>query len=221
LKEKLKTDADEAEKNFPKAAQSARDLADKIGEVRMPSLAQQATGQMLAGNGEKSFQSADRLRSEMEKLFGECQGGNCPNPGELDNYLKLQRGMKPGNNFAQMGRSKKPGLGKGQNPGFMPGQGTSGSSGYAVQDGSKVDVMGNEFKPSHNSATAKQTARAGKGQGTLAAAPGASDTDKPDAVKGLNPVNRQSGAVASETLVEEYNDVVENYFKAITTKKKP
>jgi len=27
--------------------------------------------------------------------------------------------------------------------------------------------------------------------------------------------------VASEAVIEEYNDVVESYFKAITTKKKP
>jgi histone H3/H4 len=38
-------------------------------------------------------------------------------------------------------------------------------------------------------------------------------------MKGLNPVNRQSAANASEAVIEEYSDVVENYFKAITTKK--
>jgi hypothetical protein len=37
-------------------------------------------------------------------------------------------------------------------------------------------------------------------------------------LKGLNPVNRQSGANSAEAVMEEYNDVVENYFKAITTK---
>ena len=57
--------------------------------------------------------------------------------------------------------------------------------------------------------------------GALAGTTAAADPDKADVLKGLNPVNRQSGAVASETVIEEYNDVVENYFKAITTKKKP
>jgi hypothetical protein len=47
---------------------------------------------------------------------------------------------------------------------------------------------------------------------------GKTEIEKSDAMKGLNPVNRQSGAVASETVLEEYNDVVENYFKAITTR---
>ena len=221
LGDKLQEDAKTAEKLFPKASASGRNLAKKIEESRMPPLARDATGQMLAGNGEGSFRSADRLRGEMEKLFGECKGGNCPGGNELDQYLKLQRSMPPGKNFAQMSRSKKfglpgkPGLGLGQGEGMM------GNSGYAVADGSKLDVMGNEFKPSRNSATAKQSARMGKGAGALAGIGSAGETDKPDVLKGLNPVNRQSGAVATEAGVEEYHDVVEGYFKAITTRKKP
>src|SRR6185437_64155 len=116
LRDQLKTDAAAAEKLFPKAAQSGRDLADKIGQNRLKPLADQAAGQMLAGNGEQSFDTADRLRGEMEKMFGQCQSGNCPNAGELDNYLRLQK-MTPGSTFAQMARSRKFGLGKGQGDG--------------------------------------------------------------------------------------------------------
>jgi hypothetical protein len=222
LGDKLREDAKTAEKLFPKAAASGRNLAKKIEETRMPPLARDATSQMLAGNGEGSFRSADRLRGEMEKLFGECKGGgNCPGGDELDQYLKLQRSMPPEKNFAQMSRSKKFGLpGKpGRGPG--EGEGMMGSSGYAVADGSKLDVMGNEFKPSRNSATARQSARMGKGAGEIAGIGSAGEIDKPDVIKGLNPVNRQSGAVATEAGVEEYHDVVEGYFKAITTRKKP
>ena len=50
---------------------------------------------------------------------------------------------------------------------------------------------------------------------------GSADVAKADVMKGLNPVNRQSGAVASETVLEEYSALVDNYFKAITTKEKP
>jgi hypothetical protein len=221
LGKKLREDAKAAEDLFPKAAKSGRDLADNMEKLRLQPLAEQATGQMLAGNGERSFRLAERLRSEMEKLFSECKGGNCPGGEELDAYLKLQRGMNPGKNFAQMSRSRKFGIGKGRGLAFAMGQGQSGSSGYAVMDGSKLAVMGNEFMPSRSSATGKQPSRVGKGAGALAGNPGGLDTDKPDSLKGLNPVNRQSGAVASETVIEEYDDVVESYFKAITTKKKP
>ena len=121
MQQKLRDDAKAAEKLFPKAAQSGRDLADQIGEHRLEPLANQATGQMLAAVGDQSFQLADRLRGEMEKLFGQCQGGNCPSGNELDSYLRLQR-MSPGNNFAQMARSRKFGFGNGPRPGRRDGR---------------------------------------------------------------------------------------------------
>jgi hypothetical protein len=217
LQGKLRDDAKAAEKLFPKAAQSGRDLANQISEHRIEPLAEQATGQMLAGDGEQSFQLADRLRGEMEKLFGECQGGNCPSGNELDAYLKLQR-MNPGSNFAQMGRSRKLGFGKGRGQASGMGEGMMGTSGYAVMDGSSMDVLGNESSARNGNAAARQSSRFGKGAGALAAG-GKGVAGQPDVIKGLNPVNRNSGANSSEAVIEEYNDVVESYFKAITTKK--
>ena len=217
LQQKLRDDAKAAEKLFPKAAQSGRDLADKIGEHRLEPLAEQATGQMLAGAGDQSFQLADRLRGEMEKLFGQCQGGNCPSGNELDSYLQLQR-MNPGNNFAQMSRSRKFGFGNGRGQAGGKGEGQAGTSGYAAVDGSTLNVMGNESSVRNGNAAARQSSRYGKGSGTLAA-DNRGEPGNPDVMKGLNPVNRQSGAVSSETVIEEYNDLVDSYFKAITTKK--
>ena len=217
LQDKLRDDAQAAEKLFPKAAQSGRDLADKISAQRMEPLAEQTTGQMLAGDGEQSFQLADRLRGEMEKLFGECSGGNCPSGDELDSYLKLQR-KHPGNSFAQMARSRKFGFGKGRGEAGGTGEGMMGTSGYAVMDGSSLNVLGNESSARNGSAAARQSSRYGKGAGKFAASSGG-EAGKPDVLKGLNPVNRQSAAAASEADIEEYNDVVENYFKAITIKK--
>jgi hypothetical protein len=217
LQDKLREDARAAEKLFPKAASSGNDLAKQIGEHRLQPLAEQATSQMLAANGEQSFGIAERLRGEMEKMFGQCQGGNCPSSNELDDYLKLQR-MNPKQNFAQMARSRKFGFGFGRGRAAGQGEGASGTSGSVMTDGSMPDVMGNETSAHSGSKASRQSSRFGKGAGALAGT-GNGEISKPDAMKNLNPVNRQSGAVASETVVEEYNDVVENYFKAITTKK--
>jgi molybdopterin converting factor small subunit len=216
LQAKLRDDARAAEKNFPKAAQSGRDLADKIGTQRMKPLAVQTTIEMLAGDGEKSFLLADRLRGEMEKLFGECRGGNCPSGDELDNYLKLQR-KNPGNNFAQLARSRKFGFGKGHGWAGQ-GEGQAGSSGYAITDGASPSVMGNEAAAKKGNAAARQAGKNGQGSGP-ATAGGRGEIGQADVLNGLNPVNRQSAAAASEAVSEEYRAVVENYFKAITTKK--
>ena len=216
LQDKLRDDAKAAEKLFPKAARSGSDLADQIGERRLQPLASQATGEMLAANGEQAFGLADRLRGEMEKMFSECQDGNCPSCNELDGYLKLQH-LNPKQNFAQMSRSRKFGLGQGRGKAGQ-GEGQMGTSGYAMRDGSNPSVLGNETSTRNGSKTARQSSRFGKGSGTLAGG-GSGAAEKSDAMKNLNPVNRQSGAVASETVIEEYNTVVESYFKAITTKK--
>ena len=76
-------------------------------------------------------------------------------------------------------------------------------------------------RDSRGSATARQPSRLGRGTGGLAGGTTASEMDKPDVVTGLNPVNRQSGSVVSEALIEEYSAVVEGYFKAITTRNPP
>jgi hypothetical protein len=216
LRDKLRDDAKAAEKQFPKAAQSGRDLADQIGQRRLQPLAEDATGQMLAANGEPSFDLAERLRGEMEKLFGQCQGGNCPSGNELDTYLKLQR-MNPKQNFAQMSRSRKFGSPSGRGRAGGKGEGSMGSSGYAMTDGSMPNVLGNETSVPTGAKSARTSSRFGKGKGELAGG-GNGEIGKSDALKNLHPVNRQSGAVASETVIEEYNDVVENYFKAITAR---
>ncbi len=222
VEQKLREDAKAAAKLFPKAAQSGHDLADKINELRLGPLARQATGQMLAGNGDRSFRLAERLRGEMDKLFTEAQGGNCPSCEELDGYLTLQRGMKPGNNFSQMARSRKGGqnLGRARGQGMAQGQGQTGSSGYAVLDDSIADVMGNETHAQRGSATARQSSRLGKGLAAPSDTHAATDAQTADVVKNLNPVNRQSGAVSPEALIEEYSDLVDSYFKTITTRKK-
>jgi hypothetical protein len=221
LEKKLRADAAAAEDLFPKAAQSGRDLADAVRDLRLRTLAQQATAAMLAAKGESSFQVADRLRGEMQNLFGECQaGGNCPSAGELDQYLRLVRSLNPGRNFDQMAQNRtfRPGEGMGLGPAM--GMGASGSSGYAVMSAAPLDVLGNE-QFGGRGATARPSDRIGRA-GTLAVA-GAGDPDvsEPHALDQLERVDRESGAVVTETLMDEYSDVVDSYFRAITTRRAP
>ena len=215
LRKKLSEDSKAAHALFPKASRSGEDLADQIGGNLMEPLAGQATEQMLAGNGDQSFQIADRLRAAMERLFSQCQAGNCPGNGELDSYLRLKQ-LMPGGNFSQMSRSRNFGLGRGFGMGDS-GDGMNGSSGYAVMDGSNMSVLGNEsFAGNRNDS--RQSTPYGRGAGSIPLNTRGQPGD-PDLVSGLNPVNRHSAANASETTIEEYNTVVDGYFKAITTGK--
>jgi ElaB/YqjD/DUF883 family membrane-anchored ribosome-binding protein len=216
LEQKLRSDSKDAQKLFPKAAQSAKDLADKMQDARMQALADQATGKMLAGEGESSFQLSDRLRSEMEKLFGECQSQGGQQQEELDTYLKLQRGMNPGRTFSQMMQSHKFGNGQGKSQGMAMGTGAGqrGTSGFAVMEGPSMGVLGNESFVSQGEA--RQTG--GNGRSHEKPRPGNQNAsfEKPDAVNGVKPVNRKSEAVTSESTVDQYSDIVDQYFKKIS-----
>jgi hypothetical protein len=213
LEEKLRDDSKNADKLFPKAAKSAKDLANKMEDARMNPLAQKATDMMLAAKGEDSFQLSDRLRSEMEKLFGECKSQGGQQGEEMDAYMKLQKKMNPGKSFGQMMQSHKFGNGKGQGQGQGMGTGSAGTSGYAVMEGPNMGVLGNESFVSKGEAKT-----GGNGKGQEKPKPGGEQVglDKPDVMKGVNPVNRKSEAVTSESTVEEYSDIVDQYFKAIT-----
>ena len=110
---KLSDDSEAAKEKFPKAAQSARDLSDRMADLRLGAMANQATEAMLAGRGDNGAQLASRLSGELEKLFSTCQSQGGQMSGELDQYLNLSRsGMKPGNSFKQMMQNRKLGNGK-------------------------------------------------------------------------------------------------------------
>ena len=169
LQDKLRDDAKAAEKLFPKAAQSGRDLADKSSERRLHPLAEQATSQMLAGNGDQSFNLADRLRGEMEKMFGECQGGNCPSRDELDSLFAIaahesRQQFRPDVAQPEISASARAAAGQRQ------GEGAMGTSGYAVMDGRAMNVMGNESIRPTAAVLLAQSSRFGKGAGGLAGA---------------------------------------------------
>jgi hypothetical protein len=212
VEQKLWEDGKAAEAKFPKAAESAKEMANQMGDLKFQILAKKATSEMLAGNGSNGANLAENLRSEMEKMFSKCNGKEGEMGNELDQYLSIQRGMTPGKNFKQMMQTRK--FGNGSKPGFSPGKGNGGSDGYAVTMGENPNVLGNETRLSES-----EKAKA-SGNGKNKTPPNAEDAkvelDKPDVVQGVNAVNRESEAVQGETSIEQYSDLVEKYFKALT-----
>ena len=68
---------------------------------------------------------ADRLRSEMEKMFSECQGGNCPPSNELDALFEIAA-HEPGQQFRADVAQPEIRLRPGTRPGRRPGRGRDG-----------------------------------------------------------------------------------------------
>jgi hypothetical protein len=210
---KLWEDGQMARQKFPKAAQSAADISGALKDMRLPALAAQGTEAMLAGRGDQGAQIAGRIRDQLEKLFGQCksQGGGMSN--ELDQYLSLNRGMNPGSNFEQMMQCRKFGSGNRPGNGMGKGPGGMGQGGYAVISGQNPRVMGNETSIS---SSGKQPGAQGRSQQAPIIERPEVSVEKADVVKDVNALNRESDAIQSETTIEQYSDLVEKYFNAIT-----
>lgn len=211
LEQKMWEDGKAAQTKFPKAAQSAQSIAQQMGDLKLQTLANQATGEMVAGNGSNGAALAENLRGEMEKLFTQCNAKDGQMNSELDQYLSIQRGLNPHASFQQMMQCHKFGTGSKLGTG---GQGYDGRNGFAIINGQNPNVLGNEALPSstdkaQNDSNGKSTTAPNVVKPEVA-------LDKNDVVKGVNPLNRESEAVQSETIIHQYSDLVDQYFKAIT-----
>ena len=211
----LAEDGKAAMEKFPKAGRSAQNLAQKMEDLRLSSYAGRAMDAMLSGHGDQGSQLAQQISTEMDKMFSGCNG-TCPNMNsELDQYLKIQRGMNPGRNFKQMMQSRK--FGSGGKPGSGMGQGQTGidgTGGYAMEAAPESPVLGNESRPSGS-----RSRRAGdKGHSQQIAEPNTAGAaiGETDVLKDVKAATRDSEATQGESSFEQYRDIVDRYFKSIT-----
>jgi ElaB/YqjD/DUF883 family membrane-anchored ribosome-binding protein len=215
VEQKLWEDGKAAKEKFPKAGGSAQEIAVKMGDLKLQTLADRATEQMLAGNGPTGSQLAEHLRGEMEKLFTQCNSKGDVMNDEVDQYMSIQRSMQPGKTFSQMMQSHRFGQGS-KSGGGMSGNG--GMNGQAVITGANARVLGGESALS-NDRDSKASGN-GKNNTPPSAAEAPPSLDKPDVVHGVNAVNRESEAIQGESTIDQYSDIVEKYFKALTKEPK-
>jgi hypothetical protein len=213
LSKKLKKDAEAAKEKLPEAAASAEKLAEAIDEASMPGLARQAAQSMLESKAADSHAQADKLREEMERLMEDAaQPGQQGLAMGLDRALRLQRGMNPGDSFRQMMLSNKfRGLpGEGGNADGMGGMMAMGAmdgnpmllGGESLMDGPIADAI------------------AGRGDGGGQGSPGAPTAriDRPDLSNVNQPSARRTGTPDSGTLLLQYENIADAYFRRLTTK---
>jgi hypothetical protein len=215
VEQKLWEDGKAAMEKFPKAGKSAQEISQKMGDLKLQTLADRTTEQMLAGNGPTGSQLAENLRGEMEKLFTQCNAKDGMMSDELDQYMSIQRSMKPGKTFGQMMQSHRFGQGSKSGNGMT---GNGGKDGQAIITGENANVLGGESALS-NDRDSKANGN-GKNRATPSGASASASLDKPDVVHGVNAVNRESEAVQGEATIDQYSDIVEKYFKALTKEPK-
>ena len=212
LTQKLRHDADAAQENFPDAATSARQLADQIDAAAMPGLARDAAKNMLDARAQDAHAQAQKLYEEMDKLFCDtCQPGQQGLGNALDQALRLQRGMNPGNSLQQMLLS--------QNFRPLPGQGgaaagAGGSMAASPTDGQPM-LLGGESLSDGPIASAISGTGDGAGQG-LGSGPTAS-IDRADLANVDTESARRTSTPGTTTLLMEYETLADAYFRRLTT----
>jgi len=211
LQQKLREDAANAQEHFPKAAESANRLAGAMQDARLEPLAQLSAESMLSGNGAQSWRRADRLRQELEALCQQCEGAPGQMQAELDSYLR-PRMMSGGQTFQQMMQSRRFRMGSMG----MFAQGRQGQGGYMMA-GQPMDVMGGEGDV--------MSSLQGDGAESERPAPATQDADaeyvldEADTLDRIEAANPESAAIRTELVLEEYRELVDQYFESITRRK--
>ncbi|MDQ8190734.1 DUF4175 family protein [Roseibacillus persicicus] len=214
LQEDLKRHADAAEEDFPKAAQSARDLAEAIGDDNLPGLGRTSSQSMLRGEGNDSHSQATHLKEEMEKYLSEC--GSCQGSGqsELDQYLQMAMGSQPGQNFQQMMDSLCFGMGKQGGSGM----GSGGSMATGIMPGQQMGLMGGRALIQ---GPIGRALAGGPGSQGRFGTPGTevAKVDGTEADRGSTHSTRSTSTPESQGLLQEYQNLTEAYFRTLTQSK--
>lgn len=216
LARRLQHNAEAAEEAFPEAASSARQLANAIDAAGMPGLARDAAADMLGARAADGHGRAERLHQAMEDLF---EDGTPPGHGDfanaLDGALRLQRGINPGDSLRQMMLSRlfRP----------LPGEGgaAAGAGGHmasSATDGNPM-LLGGESLMDGPIAQSLSGTGDGAGQG-LAAGPTAA-IDRPDIAAVDSESARRTDTPSASTLLMQYEDIADAYFRRLTTRGNP
>ncbi len=208
LEKKLRHDGEKGAEKFPEAAASATQLADSIES--MPGLAREAASSMLLGKAPEGHSQAQNLFEEMDELFEDAQQGQQQAGEGLDRALRLQRGMKPGDSLRQMLLSKNFRPLPGQN-----GQGAGGMMASAMLNGTSL-LLGGE------SLLDGPIARSipGKGDRPGEGMPGGPIAKIDPAAPPENTLDsaRRTSTPGASTLLLEYENIADAYFRRLTTK---
>ncbi len=213
LTDKLRHDAEAAKEKFPEAADSANELADQMEAAGLPGLARGAAQNLLDAKAGEGHAQAKNLHDEMDRLLGdEGQNGQQEMAGALDQALKGRRGMKPGDSFRQMMMSK--------NFRPLPGQGQSGFGQGGFMANSAMNgvpqLLGGETLM--NGSIAESISGRGDQGGTGMPGAPTAKLDTPDASKADQQSARRTTTPGSSTLLMEYENIADAYFRRLTTK---
>ncbi|MEN9361554.1 MAG: hypothetical protein RL095_3089 [Verrucomicrobiota bacterium] len=216
IPDSLRANAELAQDVFPKAAESALEMAERLDELALHELGDEAATALLTYQGQAAAELTESLHQQLLSLFEKgqnCEGACQANNNEFDQHLRLLRQLKPGKTFSQLCKGRKgkgkPGQGQGQGSGSGQGEGEGSSAqpGYNAGSG-EFGLMGSESlsKRRHDGKAA-----AAKGELSSASAqlnPGGNSSDTKLA-------NAEASPTGSDAPLNEFRAAADAYFKKV------
>lgn len=209
----LRTAAAAAREAYPEAAADAERIAGAMETAGLDGLADRASRSMLAARQTESHDRADHLRGEMEKMMSECQACQGGMGQEFSQRLSLARSMLAGRTFDQMSMCRKAGFGL-ESGGMGAGSGGGLAVGRQPGGAPRRSLLGGEsLLGQRESATASNSHAQG------AESPGATLAEgltAHGAARATPPPGGPSNSRPSDSPADEYNRVVDAYFRKLT-----
>ena len=154
----------------------------------------------------------DDVHPKRLAAIGFCMGG------QLALRLKLMRSMAAGSTFGQMMQCMNFGMNKGRS-GMGSGTGFGGMFADGAMEGPQQSLLGSETMLGH---AEKESATASNGKAEGTPSPGADRADDSASGRhsGIVPASRPTGSISGDAALDDYNQLVDAYFRRLTTPQK-
>lgn len=218
LQEDLRNHAEDAQKDFPKAAASAVKIADEIGRRQIPDLMGSAEKNFSEEQGEPGFSNAKKALEQMQAMV--AQGGACQSQteGELD--IKLSQSLGKNGLGQSLSMCMNPGAGTGSGSGIGSGSGgqQSGGSGTANGTSSSRSVA---YTMNMKSLAGPSGTKRMKAENRREGTPAELSSDRIEVVGKEGKRLPKAGDTSTRRYPAEYRKLIKDYFISVTKDKKP
>ncbi len=199
LQQDLRAHADGAEQSFPKAAATARKIAEEIDRRRIAPTMAEGQDRLRRPDAPAAFERMQEALRQMEAMVSQCQAGKSQCEGDLDISLSRSLGRSGlGRSLGSFGRGSQAqgGVGNG-----MAGTGSTRTSRAYMPGAARLGGSGGH--------------RRDRKQNRIAGAP--ADLSPADVESMKNPARRQQRAADSDPnrYPPEYRKLISDYFKSV------
>jgi hypothetical protein len=216
LRADLRQHASDAQAQFPKAAASARKIADEIGRRQIAEVMQEGQDHFRQWDGPQGFdkaQAAQRLMQAMVKQCRSCQGSG---QSELDIALSRSLGQSGlGKSLAQLAQGMGQGMGQNGQNGQGLGRGGSQSGPGGKRGGGYAMRSAKAYMPSTQAMHGTGGGPRERKQNTVAGTPAPLSPTDVDVVQTVVRKPPRAGDADTARYPEEYRKLVSKYFQSV------